>query len=130
MADAPAPRSSSRRRDFWQLHVPLALVLALCTVVTIIEVRRATEGVWRAWAYMVEWPMIGLFCIWIWNRYRKQGSVTRGLADQWRSRVERISAEAAADAPTPAVDDQGLEAWESYVDALHRRQPPGRPPAD
>jgi hypothetical protein len=41
----------------------------------------------------------------------------------------RADSAEAADAPTP-VDDQGLEAWESYVDDLHRRQPPGRPPAD
>jgi hypothetical protein len=139
MDRADAPRASSRSRDFWQLHVPLVLVLILCTVITVIEVRRASEGVWRAWAYMFEWPMIGLFSIWIWNRYRTQGSVTRGLADRWRERVERITAEsdaARADAASPAAaapappDDPGLEAWQAYVDDLQRRDPPGRPPPD
>jgi hypothetical protein len=88
-------------RDFWQLHVPLVLVLTLCTVITIIEVRRASEGVWRAWAYMVEWPLIGLFTIWIWHRYRTEGSVTKGLAARWRDRVARLSAESDAATPTP-----------------------------
>ena len=135
----------SRRRDFWQLHVPLVLVLTLCTVITVIEVRRATEGVWRAWAYMFEWPMIGLFAIWIWYRYRKEGSVTRGLADRWRERVAQLGAEAdaaeaagaeaeaateaATRAPEP-VDDPELRKWQEYVDDLHRREPPGQPPPE
>jgi type VI secretion system secreted protein VgrG len=69
------------------------LVLSLCTFITIIEVRRASEGVWRAWAYMFEWPLIGLFTIWIWHRYRTEGSVTKGLVARWRDRVSRMSAE-------------------------------------
>jgi hypothetical protein len=159
-------------RDFWQLHVPLVLVLTLCTVITIIEVRRASEGVWRAWAYMVEWPLIGLFTIWIWHRYRTEGSVTKGLAARWRDRVARLSAESdevtqkpdqepdqepdqqsdqtpgrtaaepparsvqahgsaepAAHATAPHVDDPELDAWTAYVTDLRRREPPGSPPS-
>ena len=132
-------------RDFWQLHVPLVLVLTLCTVITIIEVRRASEGVWRAWAYMVEWPLIGLFTIWIWHRYRTEGSVTKGLAARWRDRVARLSAESdaatptptptatatatAAHSPAPQADDPELDAWTAYVTDLRRREPPGSPPS-
>ena len=90
---ADTRRARGGWRDFWQLHVPLVLVLSLCTFITIIEVRRASEGVWRAWAYMFEWPLIGLFTIWIWHRYRTEGSVTKGLVARWRDRVSRMSAE-------------------------------------
>ena len=136
MADDSQTRTHSRWRDVWQLHVPLVVVLTLCTVVTVIEVRRASEGVWRAWAYMFEWPMIGLFTVWIWNRYRREGNVTRGLADRWRERVERITAEAdaaegearAAKGEAIGTADPELAAWESYVDDLQRREPPGAPP--
>ena len=133
MADSPRS-SDQRRRDFWQLHVPLVAVLTLCAVITVIEVRRATEGVWRAWFYMFEWPMIGLFAIWIWYRYRREGSLTRGLTDRWRDRVRQYEAEAdAADAAAPHTarvpDDPELSAWQDYVDDLQRRQPPGEPPA-
>ncbi len=139
----------SRRRDFWQLHVPLVLVLTLCTVITVIEVRRATEGVWRAWAYMFEWPMIGLFAIWIWHRYRKEGSVTRGLADRWRERVAQLGAEADAAeqaapgqvephasspiepvTPVTPMNDPELRQWQEYVEDLQRREPPGQPPPE
>ena len=132
MADSPHP-AHQRRRDFWQFHVPLVLVLTLCAVITVIEVRRATEGVWRAWFYMFEWPMIGLFAIWIWYRYRHEGSVTRGFTDRWRDRVRQYEAE--ADAAEAAAAEQGsrqgdpeLAAWQDYVDDLQRRQPPGEPP--
>ena len=142
----PDPDSKEPRRvrggwrDVWQLHVPLVLVLSLCTVATIIEAQRASEGVWRAWAYMVEWPLIGLFTIWIWHRYRTEGSVTKGLIDRWRERVTRLGAEAdggaegaaVAKAPAvqeeqPATDDPELDAWTSYVEDLRRREPPGSP---
>ena len=133
-------------RDFWQLHVPLVVVLALCTFITIIEVRRASEGVWRAWAYMFEWPLIGLFTVWIWHRYRTEGSVTKGFISRWRERIERLGREAdeadVADAPGRAPESDRLAAvpaqsqpedaqladWESYVADLHRREPPGEPP--
>ncbi len=117
-----------RWRDVWTLHVPLALALTLCTVFTVIEVRRASEGVWRAWAYMFEWPMIAAFCVWIWYRYRTEGSVTRGLADRWRRRVDRLTAEADAAVPADDRPDAGQVEWETYLEDLHRRHPPGAPP--
>lgn len=137
-AEAQEPRRARGGwRDFWQLHVPLVLVLALCTFITIIEVRRAYEGVWRAWAYMFEWPLIGLFTIWIWHRYRTEGSLTKGFVERWRERIGRLNAEADAtpgaappvsDVPPVEIHDPQLEAWTAYVDDLKRREPPGSPP--
>ncbi len=126
-----ADPSRGGRRDFWQLHVPLALVLLLCTALTVIEVRRAGEGVWRAWIYMVEWPLIAVVSIWIWHRYRTEGSVTKGLVERWKARVAEYSAagsdESVAEAAPP---DTQLQAWEDYVQDLNRRQPPGGPSGD
>ena len=131
-----ADRRRQRRRDVWQLHVPLVLVLLLCTVLTIVEARRAGDGVWRAWAYMFEWPLIGLFALWIWNRYRTHGSVTRGLADRWRAHVAQYGVNLdeedpgtdPASPPALAPLDPDLQAWQGYVEDLHRRDPPGQPP--
>jgi hypothetical protein len=87
---------------------------------------------------MFEWPLIGLFAIWIWHRYRTRGSVTKGLADRWRAHVAQYGAELDAEQDQPRADepepvdpppaDPGLDAWRDYVDDLHRRDPPGGPP--
>ncbi len=131
---SPEPESRRRWRDFWQLHVPLIVVLAICTAATIIEARRATEGVWRAWAYMVEWPLIGLFALWIWNRYRKHGTVIKGLSERLRAHAATYGTADPADTQpqqndTPTPVDPDLDAWRGYVDDLHRREPPGAPPS-
>ena len=132
MSESEQPRTRGGARDFWQLHVPLVLVLVLCTAFTVIEVRRATEGVWRAWVYMVEWPLIAVVAVWIWHRYRTEGNVTAGLVERWKARVAEYAAAAGPEPnetpePTPAPDPE-LEAWESYVADVERRQPPGGPP--
>ena len=125
-------KAPSRRRNFWQLDIPMVLAVAMCTVFTVIEVRRIGEGVWRAWAYAFEWPMIGLFCIWIRYRYRKEGSIAKGFSARWQARLARISAAAdevpSAPEAAPRLVDPGLDSWRSYVADLQRREPPGRPP--
>ena len=125
-------QAPSRRRNFWQLDIPMVFAVILCSVFTVIEVRRIGEGVWRAWAYAFEWPMIGLFCVWIWYRYRKEGSVTKGFAARWQARVARLSAvaeeESSAPDTVPRLADPGLDSWRSHVADLQRRDPPGRSP--
>ncbi|MFA7323002.1 MAG: hypothetical protein WC005_01460 [Candidatus Nanopelagicales bacterium] len=133
----PAERKAQRRKDLWQLDLPLVFAIALCTTLTVVEMRRATEGVWRAWAYTFEWPMIGIICCWIWYRYRKEGSVTKGFSAKWKARIEQYEAEiesldrktGEAQPSIPAEDPQ-LQEWQRYVDDLHRREPPGEPPPD
>lgn len=119
---------SRRVKDFWQLHVPLVVVLALCTFATIVEYNRAQEGVDRAWAYTFQWPIIGLFAIVIWNRYRKHGSITRWFTDRYRNRIAVFAAEAeaaeAAKEPEPVDPDE--QAWAEYVADLRRRDEPRR----
>ena len=85
-----APRD--RAKDFWQLDLPLVLVLILCTVITIIEYRRANEGVWRAWIYLFEWPMIAAFAVWMWYRF-KHDDGRRGFVQRWKDRVAQYEAE-------------------------------------
>lgn len=74
MSEAPA---KSRWRDVVQLDLPLAAVLLVCAGATIIEISRAQEGFWRAWVYTFEWPLIGVFAVWIWYRYRFRGGIRR-----------------------------------------------------
>ena len=127
------PSARNRCRDFWQLDVPLVLVLLLCAAITVVEMRRAGEGVWRAWFYMFEWPAIGAFAIWIWYRFRTEGNPAKTATRRWRERVAQAQADfdAAEGAQPPAEpDDPQLRAWREYVDDLQRRDPPGGPDVD
>jgi hypothetical protein len=125
-------RNASRWRNFWQLHVPLVLVLALCAAATIIEVRRAGDGVWRAWIYMIEWPIIAGLTIWIWHRYRTEGNVSKSpfvqrISQAWKQLVDQAAA--LREEPETPVDPE-LAAWQSYQDELRTKQQPGLPPSD
>ena len=131
----------SRVKDMWQLHLPLVVVLAFCTAATIVEFGRAQQGVGRAWAYTIQWPIIGAFAVVVWNRYRRHGSITRSVSTYFRNRVARFEAEALAeeerqrasqetrhDSP-PALEDPDERAWREHVRRLHQQDPPGGPPA-
>lgn len=122
----------NRQRDFWTLHVPLVLVLILCTVVTVIEFRRANEGVWRAWIYLFEWPLIAAFAVWMWYRFTHESG--GGFLRRWRERIANLEAEAdrqerlereraerlRAQAEQEATDPQ-LAAWREYQRDLRRQ---------
>jgi hypothetical protein len=117
--------SSERRRklkDLLTLHIPLVLVLALCTSATIIEFARAREGVDRAWGYTFQWPIIGIFAVVIWNRYRKHGNLTRWITDRYKARIDAFRAEAETEEErSPAPVDPDEVAWREYVADLQRR---------
>lgn len=111
---------NQRWKDILTLHLPLVLVLALCTYATINQYGRAQEGVERSWAYTFQWPIIGLFAIVVWNRYRKHGNITRWFTDRYRNRVEAYRAEAEA---SPATEvDPDAQAWAAYQEDLRRRE--------
>jgi hypothetical protein len=123
-------RPRSRVRDFWQLDVPLVLALILCTTFTVVEVIRASEGVWRAWVYMVEWPLIGAFCVWIWYRFKHEKG--GGFVRRWKARVARYSTPA-EDQPASAGEsvtepenssDPELAAWRDYQRKVRQENPP------
>jgi hypothetical protein len=139
-ADGAGGRPRSRTRDFWQLDVPLVLVLILCTVLTIHQFGRATEGVWRSWVYFIEWPLIGAFSVWIWWRFKHEAG--GGFARRWRERAARFQQESVGppsvgpDAPAAPADAQAvaaahaaqaeeadpqLRAWREYQRELRRR---------
>lgn len=113
---------SRRWKDILTLHLPLVLVLALCTYATINQYARAQEGVQRSWAYTFQWPIIGLFAIVVWNRYRKHGNLTRWFTDRYRNRAAAFTAEAEAAEQAEAAPDPDAQAWAEYQDDLRRRE--------
>lgn len=116
-------------KDVLTLHLPLVLVLALCAVATVIEYQRAQEGVGRAWVYTFQWPIIGLFAIVIWNRYRKHGNLTKWFTDRYRRRIDAYRAEAeSVEVAEAAPVDPDEVAWRAYVEDLQRQDRTQDPP--
>lgn len=114
--------NSAVGRDVWQLHVPLVVALGISSVATYIEVSRALDGVQLAWVYVVQWPMIGVFCVWMWVRLRREG----------RSEAQRSGPSGAGRPDTgPPADvggvhgvedmDPDLLAWREYQRQVRSR---------
>lgn len=116
----------SKVKDFWQLHMPLVLVVALCTFATIVEARRASEGVDRALVYTFQWPLIGVFAVVVWNRYRKHGNLTKWFTDRYRARISQFQREDEV-RESQELDPDAL-AWQEHLRELRRIDPPGGPP--
>lgn len=112
----PTPeRSRTRIQQLWQLHLPLAVWLCVCAFATVVEYNRAMQGVDRAWSYTFQWPLFGVFAIFVWWRLLNEKSVTRSVVDFYRRRTEAMKAEA---------EDPELRAWNEYVRDLKGKSQP------
>jgi hypothetical protein len=129
--DEAASESRRRRKDFVTLHIPLVVFVALATYATINQYHRWQSGVDHSFAYMIQWPIIGIFAIIVWNRYRKHGSFSNWIGRHYRERAAKFEAEAEAKERAQVAileEDPDTKAWQAYVDQLHREDPPGGPP--
>ena len=117
---------TQRWKDAWQLHLPLVIVLAFCCYATVIEFNRAQEGVTRAWVYTFQWPIIGIFAIVVWNRYRKHGSLTKSISKYFRDRAKKFESMEEEPIARESVDPDEL-AWKEHLAKMRREDPPGGP---
>ena len=131
MSDSEARPDDRRRKvkDLFTLHLPLVVVVGFCAFATVIEYQRAQEGVGRAWVYTFQWPIIGLFAVVIWNRYRKHGNLTRWFTDRYRARIAAMEREAEDSREEQPVDPDEV-AWQAYVADLKQRDEQQRESGD
>ncbi len=123
--------SRSRWKDVVSLHIPLVAFVALSIYATINQYHRWQSGVDHSLAYMIQWPIIGIFAIIVWNRYRKHGSFSNWIGRHYRERAARFEAEAEAKEIAERVrleEDPETQAWLAYKRELQREDPPGGPP--
>ncbi len=130
-----AEKKRGDKKRFWKdcatLHLPLVIVLLVSSFATLNQFHRWTQGVDRSFSYMIQWPIIGIFAIVVWNRYRKHGSFSNWIGRYYRERAAKFEAEAEAKerAEVAVLDeDPETQAWKEYVTQLHREDPPGGPP--
>ena len=89
-----APHDSPRRLtglDAFKLHLTLLIGLSLCAAAFFFELGRAEGGNSLSWAYVFEWPLLGIFGIYMWwnflhggtNRLRKKRVVKPAVAPEY-----------------------------------------------
>lgn len=75
--DLDSPRAPVARRltgaAALKLHVTLALGLAFCALAFWFEFGRALRGNNLSWAYVFEWPLLGIFGVYMWWNLLHEG---------------------------------------------------------
>lgn len=108
----PVPKSGLQRiearfagKSAIKTHLTLLFGLLLCGSAFWFELGRAERGNELSWAYVFEWPLLGLFAIYMWWKILHPGFT-------FRKRHEK---------PTIAPEYQGmLVAWQEEVQKIER----------
>jgi len=109
---------ASQTRTTWRIHAGLVVAEILCIFLFFFELSRALSGNTLSWAYVVEWPVLGAYAIFMWRRLLQQ---ERGESPKRRR------------SPSPSNDepDPQLDAWNAYLAKVHEADhPPVTPPTD
>jgi hypothetical protein len=88
--------------DAIKLHITLLAGLALCGVAFWFELGRAERGNNLSWAYVFEWPLLGIFGVYMWWSYLH--GATSGM------RLKKRPAKPAIDPKYSGM----LTAWQEY----------------
>lgn len=100
---------SGTSRHTLRIHLGLLVAEILCVSAFAIEISRALAGNTLSWAYVVEWPVLGLYAVYMWRKL---------LHDDTRPSPDVP--------PATPRDDARLSAWNEYLDQVHRDDhPPG-----
>ena len=90
-------------KNTFRIHLGLFLAELICIPAFVFELSRALDGNTLSWAYVVEWPLLGGYAIYMWRKMLRE---EKGL--DVRS------------APTQEQqDDPELKAWNDYLASVH-----------
>lgn len=101
-------------------HLTLLFGLLLCALAFWFELGRAERGNELSWAYVFEWPLIGLFAIYMWwkilhpgftfrRQHREKPAIApeyQGMLAAWQEEVRKIERDRSE---TQAVVDEPLD---------------------
>ncbi len=103
MADQP--------KNAFRIHLGLFLAELICIPAFVFETYRALGGNELSWAYVVEWPALGLYAVYMWKRMLRE--------ERGEARPRRAAAE--------PLDDPQLVAWNEYLASVHQKDHTGAP---
>ncbi len=97
-------------KNILRLHVGLAVAESICVSAFVIETLRAIGGNTLSWAYVVEWPLLGGYAIYMWRKMLREE----------RGQIESTSSS------SPEADPR-LDEWNAYLAAVHHNDQRTRP---
>jgi hypothetical protein len=97
--------SAVMTKDTIRIHFGLFLAELICVPAFIFEISRALGGNRLSWAYVFEWPFLGIYAIYMWRKMLKE---ERGEVTKSKDTGEDIES-----------DDPELAAWNAYLAKVH-----------
>lgn len=97
-------RNEHETKNVFRIHLGLVLAELICIPAFLFETSRALAGNTLSWAYVFEWPMLGLYAIYMWRKMLRE---ERGI--DVRPTVEETE-----------EDDPELKAWNDYLASVHK----------
>jgi len=90
-------------KNTFRINLGLFLAEVICIPAFIFELERALSGNTLSWAYVFEWPLLGLYAIYMWRKL---------LLDERGESTQR---------PVIIDDhDPELDAWNAYLATVHQ----------
>lgn len=97
-------------KNVFRIHLGLFIAEVICIPAFVFETYRALAGNILSWAYVVEWPLLGVYAIYMWRKMLRE---ERG----------QVKVRARKDSP----DDPRLAEWNAYLATVHRNDQPTTP---
>jgi hypothetical protein len=97
-------------KNILRIHLGLFLAELMCVPAFAFEMYRALSGNLLSWAYVFEWPALGLYAIYMWRKMLRE---ERGQVRVKRARRHE--------------DDTRLNEWNAYLASLHQSDQPVTP---
>jgi hypothetical protein len=97
-------------KNIFRIHLGLVLAEIFCIPAFAFEMYRALSGNELSWAYVVEWPALGLYAVYMWKKMLRE---ERGQTKAPRAKVEK--------------DDARLAEWNAYLASVHCSDQPVTP---
>ena len=93
-------------KDTMRIHFGLFLAELICIPAFFFEISRALAGNHLSWAYVFEWPFLGIYAVYMWRKMLKE---ERGETSKKPGKISELITD----------DDPELAAWNAYLSKVH-----------
>jgi len=104
---------SAEGKKFFRIHLGLVLAELICVPAFVVELFRALGGNELSWAYVFEWPLLGVYAVYMWHKMIVD---ERGDTSPAPEPVAAVSTRSGARA---LREERRLAEWNAYLEQVH-----------